>query len=181
MAETESKLIDIYIMGERHRVPDSLTILQAFEYAGYKLVRGVGCRGGFCGACATVYRLPGDFHLKFALACQTRVEPDMQLAMIPFYPANRSTFEIFFIYPGFQAVQMHRFAHLLWRARFRFPARALSFAPPTISMPSMHSSCMPRTTFLSRSPAPAWQRRWRGSEPYRPMKLARPSRGRVPP
>jgi ferredoxin len=90
MAETNSNLVDIYIMGERHRVPDSLTILQAFEYSGYKLIRGVGCRGGFCGACATVYRLPGDYHLKFALACQTKVEPDMQLAMIPFYPANRS-------------------------------------------------------------------------------------------
>jgi len=38
-------------------------------------------------------------------------------------PANRSTFEIFFIYPGFQAVQAYRFAHLLWKARFRFLAR----------------------------------------------------------
>jgi len=92
MAETSS--IDIYVMGERQRVPDSLTMLQALEYAGYKLVRGVGCRGGFCGACATVYRLPGDYHLKFALACQTRVEPDMQLAMIPFYPANRSRYRL---------------------------------------------------------------------------------------
>ncbi|MBN2466248.1 4Fe-4S dicluster domain-containing protein [candidate division WOR-3 bacterium] len=92
MADTN--LIDIYIMGERHRVPDSLTILQAFEYAGYKLIRGVGCRGGFCGACATVYRLPGDYHLKFVLACQTRVEPDMQLTMVPFYPANRSTYRL---------------------------------------------------------------------------------------
>ncbi len=38
-------------------------------------------------------------------------------------PANRSTFEIFFIYPGFQAVQAYRFAHRLWRVRLRFPAR----------------------------------------------------------
>jgi serine O-acetyltransferase len=38
-------------------------------------------------------------------------------------PANRSTFEIFFIYPGFQAVQAYRFSHWLWRARFRFLAR----------------------------------------------------------
>jgi succinate dehydrogenase/fumarate reductase-like Fe-S protein len=87
-------MIDIYITGERHRVPDSLTILQAFEYAGYKLVRGVGCRGGFCGACATVYRMPGDYHLKFALACQTKVEPGMQLAMVPFYPAHRSCYKL---------------------------------------------------------------------------------------
>jgi ferredoxin len=90
----EANLVDIYIMGERHRVPDSLTILQAFEYAGYKLVRGVGCRGGFCGACATVYRLPGDYHLRFALACQTRVEPGMQLAMVPFFPAHRSRYRL---------------------------------------------------------------------------------------
>jgi len=90
----EANMIDIYITGERHRVPDSLTILQAFEYAGYKLVRGVGCRGGFCGACATVYRMPGDYHLKFALACQTKVEPGMQLAMVPFYPAHRSHYKL---------------------------------------------------------------------------------------
>jgi ferredoxin len=90
----EANLVDIFIMGERHAVPDSLTILQAMEYSGYKLVRGVGCRGGFCGACATVYRLPGDFHLKFALACQTRVEAGMQLAMVPHYPANRARYRL---------------------------------------------------------------------------------------
>lgn len=89
-----ANLVDIYIMGERHAVPDSLTMLQAMEYAGYKLVRGVGCRGGFCGACATVYRLPGDYHLRFALACQTKVEPGMQLAMIPHYPANRARYQL---------------------------------------------------------------------------------------
>ncbi len=89
-----ANLVDIYIMGERHTVPDSLTMLQAMEYAGYKLVRGVGCRGGFCGACATVYRLPGDYHLRFALACQTKVEPGMQLAMIPHYPANRARYQL---------------------------------------------------------------------------------------
>ncbi|MGQ9677734.1 MAG: 4Fe-4S dicluster domain-containing protein [bacterium] len=87
-------LIDIYIMGEHHRVPDSLTILQALEYAGYRLVRGVGCRSGFCGACATVYRIVGDYHLKFALACQTKVEPNMQLAMVPYYPAHQPRYRL---------------------------------------------------------------------------------------
>jgi ferredoxin len=87
-------MIDIYIMGEHHRVPDSLTILQALEYAGYRLIRGVGCRGGFCGACATVYRIAGDYHLKFALACQTKVEPNMQLAMIPYFPAHQPRYRL---------------------------------------------------------------------------------------
>lgn len=87
-------LIDIYIMGEHHQVPDSLTILQALEYSGYRLIRGVGCRGGFCGACATVYRTAGDYHLKFALACQTKVEPNMQLAMVPYFPAHQPRYRL---------------------------------------------------------------------------------------
>ncbi|MDP8241053.1 MAG: 4Fe-4S dicluster domain-containing protein [Candidatus Hatepunaea meridiana] len=88
----ESKLIPVYIMGKRYDVPDSLTIMKAMEYAGYQYIRGAGCRGGICGACATVYRKPGDYHIRVGLACQTVVEPNMYLAQIPFYPANRTVF-----------------------------------------------------------------------------------------
>lgn len=90
----DTNMVDFYVMGEHHVVPDSLTVLQAMEYSGYRLVRGVGCRGGFCGACATVYRLPGDYHLKFALACQTKVEPGMSIAMLPFFPAHRADYRL---------------------------------------------------------------------------------------
>jgi hypothetical protein len=74
MTEEQSKKIEIYVMGKKYRVPDSLTIMKALEYAGYKYLRGCGCRGGFCGACATVYRLPGDYKLHVALACQEVVQ-----------------------------------------------------------------------------------------------------------
>jgi heterodisulfide reductase subunit C len=87
-------MIDIYIMGKRYRVPKGLTIMQAMEYAGYKLIRGVGCRGGFCGACATVYQIKGDNQLKFDLACQTEVQPDMYLTQIPFFPTQKSGYNI---------------------------------------------------------------------------------------
>src|SRR5512136_784293 len=90
----ENELISVYIMGKRYEVPPSLTIMKAMEYAGYVLVRGVGCRGGFCGACATVYRVKGDERLKFGLACQTVVQPEMYLGQIPFFPAQRSTYDI---------------------------------------------------------------------------------------
>jgi ferredoxin len=86
--------VNIYIMGSRYQVPPSLTIMQALEYAGYRLVRGVGCRRGFCGACATVYRIQGDYRLNFALACQTMVEEGMCLSMIPFFPATETTYDI---------------------------------------------------------------------------------------
>ncbi len=90
----EESLIPVYIMGKRYMVPPSLTIMKALEYAGYKLIRGVGCRGGFCGACGTAYRILGDPKLYFGLACQTMVQPNMYLAQLPFFPARRATYDI---------------------------------------------------------------------------------------
>ncbi|MGD9140637.1 MAG: 4Fe-4S dicluster domain-containing protein [bacterium] len=88
------EMIPIYIMGKRYDVPKGLTIQKALEYAGMTLLRGCGCRGGFCGACGTVYRTKGDYKLKVALACQTVVEDGMYLTQIPFYPANKATYDI---------------------------------------------------------------------------------------
>jgi heterodisulfide reductase subunit C len=93
MAE-QTELVPVYIMGKRYDVPPSLTIMKAMEWAGYELVRGVGCRGGFCGACATVYRVKGDAKLYFGLACQTVVQPEMYLGQIPFFPAERADYDV---------------------------------------------------------------------------------------
>jgi ferredoxin len=89
-----NELLPIYIMGKRYEVPPSLTIMKAMEWAGYLLVRGVGCRGGFCGACATVYRIKDDPKLYFGLACQTVVREEMYLGQIPFFPAKRAGYDI---------------------------------------------------------------------------------------
>jgi succinate dehydrogenase/fumarate reductase-like Fe-S protein len=94
MPVATDELIDVYIMGKRYEVPPSLTIMKAMEWAGYTLVRGVGCRGGFCGACATVYRIKGDQRLHFGLACQTVVRPEMYLAQIPFFPAQHALYDL---------------------------------------------------------------------------------------
>jgi len=94
-----TELIPIFVMGKRYEVPKTLTIMKAMEYAGFKFVRGCGCRGGICGACATVYRKEGDYKLYSGLACQTVVEPNMYLAQIPFYPANRASFDFESIKP----------------------------------------------------------------------------------
>ncbi len=93
MAEL-NELIPIYIMGKGYDVPSSLTIMKAMEYAGYTLIRGVGCRGGFCGACSTVYRIKDDPKLYFGLACQTVVRPEMYLGQIPFFPVKRADYDI---------------------------------------------------------------------------------------
>ncbi|MCJ7605667.1 MAG: 4Fe-4S dicluster domain-containing protein [Dehalococcoidales bacterium] len=90
----QAKLIDIYIMGRHCRVPAGLTILTALEYSGYSLIRGCGCRAGFCGACATVYNFRKDPQLRFDLACQKAVEPDMCVVQLPYFPATRASYNL---------------------------------------------------------------------------------------
>lgn len=86
--------VDIYIMGKKYRMPASLTIMKGFEYAGYTLLRGCGCRAGFCGACSTVYRVGNNHELQVGLACQTKVEQDMYLTQIPFYPHHKVDYQL---------------------------------------------------------------------------------------
>ncbi|MFO7836110.1 MAG: 4Fe-4S dicluster domain-containing protein [Candidatus Thorarchaeota archaeon] len=88
-ARPKSEMATIYIMGKPYEVPSELTIMQAQEYAGYRLIRGVGCRGGYCGACTTIYRKKDDYKLYIDLACQTKVEDGMYLVQLPFVPAQK--------------------------------------------------------------------------------------------
>jgi ferredoxin len=103
-ANKKDELIPIFIMGKRYEVPASLTIQKAMEYAGYQLVRGCGCRGGICGACGTVYRLPESYKIEVGLACQTIVQPNMYLTQIPFFPANRSVYDIEKVKPNIETL-----------------------------------------------------------------------------
>ena len=88
------EMVNIYIMGKLYSVPAELTIMNAMEYAGYKHIRGCGCRAGFCGACATIYRIAGESELKFALACQTKVENNMYIANIPYFPTQKAQYDM---------------------------------------------------------------------------------------
>ena len=93
MAE-QVQMVDIYIMGRHYQVPEGLTILTAMEYCGYRMVRGCGCRAGFCGACATIYNFKNDPQLRYDLACQKTIEPDMHLVQIPFFPAAKALYNL---------------------------------------------------------------------------------------
>lgn len=86
--------VNVYFFGKKYEVPSSLTIMKAMEYAGYQLVRGCGCRNGFCGACATIYRIKGKQELKTCLACQQQVEEGMYVATLPFFPLVKQVYDI---------------------------------------------------------------------------------------
>ena len=88
------KMVNVFLFGKRYQVPESLTIMKAMEYAGYQLVRGCGCRNGFCGACATIYRIKGQQELKSCLACQQQVEEGMYVATLPFFPLVKQVYDI---------------------------------------------------------------------------------------
>ena len=100
----EQNLVDVFFFGKKYSVPENLTIMTAMEYAGYKLVRGCGCRNGFCGACATIYRIKGDNELKACLACQTKVEEGMYVATLPFFPLEKKQYDINAIKPTEQVM-----------------------------------------------------------------------------
>jgi succinate dehydrogenase/fumarate reductase-like Fe-S protein len=91
---SKKSTVTVYVFGKRYRVPENLTILTAMERLGYRLLRGCGCRSGFCGACATVYRIQGDYRLRTGLACQTPVKDGMVFSMLPFHPATKARYSI---------------------------------------------------------------------------------------
>jgi len=94
MEEATARMTQIFIMGKAYDVPVGITIMDAMEYAGYRFIRGAGCRSGFCGACGTVYRKEGEYRLEFALACQEMVEEGMHLTQLPFTPAPRADYDL---------------------------------------------------------------------------------------
>ncbi len=92
--EKKTGTVEVFIMGKSYKVPAGLTIMKALEYAGYRFIRGCGCRAGFCGACSTIYRIEDEQKLGFDLACQKVVEDKMYLVQLPFVPAAKAEYNI---------------------------------------------------------------------------------------
>jgi Fe-S oxidoreductase len=92
--DKKAKEVEVFVMGKSYKVPAGLTIMKALEYAGYRFIRGCGCRAGFCGACSTIYRLEDEQKLGFDLACQKVVEDKMYLVQLPFVPAKKAEYDI---------------------------------------------------------------------------------------
>lgn len=101
----EEKFVTIYIMGTAYRVPENATIMGAIEYSGYQIKRGAGCREGYCGACATVYRMPGDYKIYTGLACTTMVAEGMWLAQLPAHPAHKAIYDMEQLTPDVGTIQ----------------------------------------------------------------------------
>ena len=103
--DAKKEMATVFIMGKAYEVPAEATIMGAIEYAGYQIKRGAGCREGFCGACATVYRLPNDFKIYTGLACTTLVQDGMWLSQLPSIPSQKPIYDIDKLSPDGTAFQ----------------------------------------------------------------------------
>ena len=88
------RMVTVEIAGKKYEVPEGVTVIKALWYTGQDVVRGVGCLGGFCGACAAYYRTKDDPKVRTCLACQTAVEEGMSFSMMPPFPARKATYDI---------------------------------------------------------------------------------------
>ncbi|MGN7611251.1 4Fe-4S dicluster domain-containing protein [Magnetococcales bacterium HHB-1] len=87
--------IVIYYDEERFEVSAGRTVLAALEEVGYRFIRGIGCRGGVCGACAALFRIRGgDAELHAMLLCQEMVQEGMEILPLPAFPQRKVNYRL---------------------------------------------------------------------------------------
>ncbi len=90
----QPQMVTVEIEGKKFQVPAGITLMKALWYARKEVVRGAGCLGGFCGACATYYRTKGDPKVKTCLACSKAVEDGMSFSFMPAFPARKAIYNL---------------------------------------------------------------------------------------
>ncbi len=81
-----SKTVHLVIDGHEVKADAHASIIQAYAHAGSALTANVGCMGqGVCGSCRCLVRRDGERDVQPALACETRVEPGMQVSFIDYF------------------------------------------------------------------------------------------------
>ena len=103
--QPQAAMVTVFIMGKRALVPEGSTIMRAIEYTGQQIIRGAGCREGFCGACGTIFRLPGDYRIHTGLACTTLVQEGMALSQIPSVPLEKAVYDLETLTPDVDTIK----------------------------------------------------------------------------
>ncbi len=94
MGGATEHLVNVEIMGKRYPVPQGITLVQAMWHTGHEITRGIGCLGGVCGACSTLYRTEGSHELKTGLACQLIVEQGLSFSLMQSFPVRKPIYKI---------------------------------------------------------------------------------------
>lgn len=94
MGEVVAGRVTFHFNCESYTVTAGQTLLGALEEAGVELVRGVGCRGGVCGACLVFYRVGEGFEIKAGLMCQDTVQEGMMVVPVPCFPQKKAVYTL---------------------------------------------------------------------------------------
>ncbi len=86
--------VSIDFAGKTYMVSKDTTLLGALLEVGWDSVKGLGCLGGCCGACAALYRLPGESTVKAGLACQTPVQDGLTFSLAGQYHSPKATYNV---------------------------------------------------------------------------------------
>lgn len=92
MAEAPAAEFDLTINGQRAEAHAGMTIVEAAWRNGVPRVSGVGCLEGVCGSCRIMMRQ--DRQVTVGLACQTFVQPGMEVVFLPPPSAPRHHYDI---------------------------------------------------------------------------------------
>lgn len=86
---SQHKRVTVTIDGRTLDVEPTLSVIEAAA-RGDALTANVGCMGqGICGACRCLVRREGTAEVKTLLACETRVEPGMQVSFIDYFTPDK--------------------------------------------------------------------------------------------
>ncbi len=86
---TDKSPIRINVDGQDITTPPDVSIIEAVWQAGETLVAGVGCLQGVCGSCRIMVRRATSRDVAMQLACETIVEPDMQVTFLGYLDHHR--------------------------------------------------------------------------------------------
>ena len=90
----KTNLITVEIMGKKYQVPQGITLVQAMWHTGHQITRGIGCLGGVCGACSTLYRTKESYELKSGLGCQLIVEEGISFSLSASFPVKKPIYKM---------------------------------------------------------------------------------------
>ena len=85
-------MITVYLMGKKYEVPESLTIMALWNTRATNSSAAAAAATASAAPAPPSTRVKGSSELKMCLACSTKVEENMYVATLPYFPwSSRST------------------------------------------------------------------------------------------
>lgn len=89
-----SDQVSIQFMGKTYWVSKESTLMGALLETGWQSATEHGCPGECRGACAALYRLPDETHVRTGLACRIPVQDGIAFSLLGRYPCPNPAYDL---------------------------------------------------------------------------------------